>query len=137
LQCWIPARISAWQGRITLSKIGIQYDSLLSGMCFHLSQHQVTEEEAVKTQSPVLGYNASKKLGEQAAWDFIAGKKPVFDLTVINPDIIIGPMLQPVAGPKQVNETNAFAVYNFFNGKYKNVEDITFPFYHFVRFHAL
>jgi nucleoside-diphosphate-sugar epimerase len=93
---------------------------------------QVTEEEAVRTQSPVLGYNASKKLAEKAAWDFIAAKKPIFDLTVINPDIIIGPMLQPVNSPKNVNETNSFAVYNFFNGTYKDIEQITFPFYHFV-----
>ncbi|TVY78155.1 putative uncharacterized oxidoreductase [Lachnellula suecica] len=92
----------------------------------------VTEEEAVKTQSALLGYNASKKLGEQAAWDFIATKKPVFDLTVINPDIIIGPMIQPVDGPKHVNESNLFAVYDFFNGKYTDFEQVRFPFYHFV-----
>ncbi|KAE9368254.1 NAD(P)-binding protein [Stipitochalara longipes BDJ] len=92
----------------------------------------VTEEEAVKTQSPVLGYNVSKKLAEQAAWDFLAAEEPVFDLTVINPDIIIGPMLQPVADPKHVNETNSFACYNFFNGKYKDIESLRFPFYHFV-----
>jgi hypothetical protein len=59
-------------------------------------------------------------------------QKPVFDLTVINPDIIIGPMLQPVPGPKAVNETNRFAVYNFMNGVYKKIEGLTFPFYHFV-----
>jgi nucleoside-diphosphate-sugar epimerase len=76
---------------------------------------KVTLEEAVKTQSPVLGYNASKKFAEEVAWDFLAAKKPVFDLTVINPDIIIGPILQPVAGPKNVNETNNFACYDFFN----------------------
>jgi hypothetical protein len=86
----------------------------------------------VKTQSPVLGYNVSKKLAEQAAWDFLAAKKPVFDLTVINPDIIIGPMIQPVDSPQHVNETNSFACYDFFNGKNKDVESIAFPFYHFV-----
>jgi len=53
-------------------------------------------------------------------------------MTVINPDIIIGPMLQTVGGPQMVNETNNFAVYNFLNGNYKRVEDLTFPFYHFV-----
>jgi nucleoside-diphosphate-sugar epimerase len=89
-------------------------------------------EEAVKTQSPVLGYNASKKFAEKAAWDFLKAKKPAFDLTVINPDIIIGPMIQPVDGPKRVNETNGFACYSFFNGTYKDVEKLTFPFYHFV-----
>lgn len=62
----------------------------------------------------------------------MAAENPAFDLTVINPDIIIGPMLQPVSGPNNVNETNAFAIYNFINGKYENIEDVAFPFYHFV-----
>ncbi|PMD43886.1 NAD dependent epimerase/dehydratase [Hyaloscypha variabilis F] len=92
----------------------------------------VTEEEAIKTQSSLLGYNASKKLSEQAAWDFMASQKPGFTLTVINPDIIIGPMLQPIDGPRAINESNLFAVYDFFNGKYKDVEFVSFPFYHFV-----
>ena len=59
--------------------------------------------------------------------------KPAFDLTVINPDIVIGPMLHPVPSPQAVNETNKFAVYNFLNGTHKTIEDVTFPFYHFVR----
>jgi hypothetical protein len=41
-----------------------------------------------------------KKLAEQAAWDFLAAKKPAFDLTVNNPYITIGPMLQPINGAK-------------------------------------
>jgi len=41
-------------------------------------------------------------------------------------------MLQPVHGPKHVNETNKFAVYNFLNGTYNQIEGLTFPYYHFV-----
>lgn len=59
--------------------------------------------------------------------------KPSFDLTVINPDIIIGPIIHYVPNAKAVNETNNFAVYNFLNGTYKEIEGLTFPFYHFVR----
>lgn len=77
----------------------------------------------MKTQSAVLGYNVSKKLAEQAAWDFLGAKKSAFDLT-INPDIIIGPMIQLINGPENVNETNAFACYNLFNGKYKDIESL-------------
>jgi nucleoside-diphosphate-sugar epimerase len=91
-------------------------------------------EEAMEKKSPLLGYNTSKKFAEKAAWKFLADKKPVFDLTVINPDIIIGPMIQPVAGPKNINESNGFAVYNVFDGAYKNIQATRFPFYHFVRF---
>jgi nucleoside-diphosphate-sugar epimerase len=93
---------------------------------------QVTAAQAIESGNPVLGYNASKKLAEEAAWRFMEEEKPVFDLTVINPDIIIGPMLQPVRGPTSVNETNKFAMYNFMNGEYKQIDGLTFPFYHFV-----
>ncbi|MCJ1390226.1 hypothetical protein MMC18_003084 [Xylographa bjoerkii] len=92
----------------------------------------VTASQAISSRNPVIGYNASKKLAEQAAWAFKESHKPVFDLAVICPDIIIGPMLQPVSGPKAVNETNSFAVYNFMNGVYTQIEGLTFPYYHFV-----
>ncbi len=93
--------------------------------------------QAIESRNPVLGYNASKKLAEQAAWQFIEEEKPNFDLTVINPDIIIGPMLQPVQGPKNVNETNNFAIYNFINGTCKQIQGLNFPFYHFVSLHFI
>jgi nucleoside-diphosphate-sugar epimerase len=98
---------------------------------------QVTASQAIESGNPVLGYNASKKLAEQAAWRFMEENKPVFDLTVINPDIIIGPILQPPPGPDSVNDTNEFAVYNFINGVYKQIDGLTFPFYHFVSAHSL
>ena len=59
--------------------------------------------------------------------------KTAFDLTVLNPDIVLGPMLHPVSGPKSVNETNRFAIFNFLNGTYTNIESVRFPYYHFVR----
>jgi nucleoside-diphosphate-sugar epimerase len=94
---------------------------------------KVTASYAIENKDAVSGYNVSKKLSEQAAWKFMEDAKPSFDLTVINPDIIIGPMIQPVPKATSVNETNKFAVYNFFNGTYKGIEGLTFPFYHFVR----
>lgn len=89
-------------------------------------------EDAISANSPVLAYNAAKVLSEKAAWDFLSSTKPVFDMATINPDIIVGPPLQAVSQPSAMNETIAFAVYNFFNGTYKNIEDVTFPFYHYV-----
>lgn len=97
----------------------------------------MTAAQAIESGNPVLGYNASKKLGEQAAWQFLEETKPTFDLTVLNPDIIIGPMIQPVPGPENVNETNKFAVYNFLNGTYSQIQGLRFPFYHFVSLHPM
>ena len=94
----------------------------------------MTLEDATKSQDAVLGYNVGKKLAEQAAWKFMEENKTAFDLTVINPDIVLGPMLHPVSGPKSVNETNRFAIFNFLNGTYTDIESVRFPYYHFVRF---
>lgn len=80
-----------------------------------------------------MGYNASKKLSEQSAWDFLITQKPAFELTVFNPDVIIGPMVQPIHSPKAINESNLFAVYDFFNGIYTDMEHTKFPDYYFVR----
>ncbi|GKZ34822.1 hypothetical protein AbraIFM66950_005178 [Aspergillus brasiliensis] len=92
----------------------------------------VTAEQAIARNDTVLGYNVSKTRAEAAAWQFMEKAKPAFDLTVINPDIIIGPMIHPIHGPKSINETNHFAIASFLDGTHKRIEGVTFPFYHFV-----
>ena len=72
-------------------------------------------------------------MAEEAAWKFMKDNKTTFDLTVINPDIVLGPMLHTVIGPQSVNETNRFAIYNFMDGTNKRIEDVKFPYYHFVQ----
>lgn len=59
-------------------------------------------------------------------------ESPCFDLAVISPDIIIGPMMHPISSPKSINETNNFAISSFIDGTHQQVEGVTFPFYHFV-----
>lgn len=97
-----------------------------------LTKVQVTVEAAISRKDTVLGYNVSKTRAESAAWEFMNTDSPSFDLTVINPDIIIGPMIHPISGPKSINETNQFAIASFINGTHQQVEGVTFPFYHFV-----
>ena len=92
----------------------------------------VTAADAIKDHNTVLGYNAGKKHAEEAAWKFMSEEKPKFDLVVLCPDIVIGPMIQPVPGPQSVNATNSFAVYSFFNGTNKDIGAVRFPFYHYV-----
>lgn len=55
-----------------------------------------------------------------------------FDMTVLNPYVIIGPMLQPAAGPHNVPSTNVFPVFNFLNGTYRDIKTLTFPAWHYV-----
>lgn len=97
----------------------------------------MTAEQAISQNDTVLGYNVSKTRAEAAAWKFMRESKPTFDLTVINPDIITGPMIHPIHGPKSINETNHFAIASFIDGTHKQVDGVTFPFYHFVCFKAL
>jgi nucleoside-diphosphate-sugar epimerase len=40
-------------------------------------------------------YALSKTLAERAAWDFVREENPGFELFVVNPTLVIGPMLQP------------------------------------------
>ncbi|ATZ55992.1 hypothetical protein BCIN_12g05340 [Botrytis cinerea B05.10] len=91
-----------------------------------------TEHDAVSSQSPLIGYNVGKKNAELAAWHFMKETEPSFELVVINPDVVIGPMLQPVPSPKNVNETNEFACYAFINGTHRAVGDAMFAFWDFV-----
>lgn len=102
-----------------------------------LTAYQVTAEQAIERNDPVLGYNVSKTKAEAAAWDFMKKNKLSFDLSVINPDIITGPMIHPIEGPKSINETNHFAIASFIDGTHGQIEGVTFPFYHFVSSLAL
>ncbi|KAF4465570.1 NAD dependent epimerase dehydratase [Fusarium albosuccineum] len=92
----------------------------------------VTAEQAIERKDGVLGYNVSKTRAEAAAWEFMKANNLSFDLVVINPDIITGPMMHPISGPKSINETNEFAIGSFIDGTHSKVEGVTFPFYHFV-----
>lgn len=99
---------------------------------FSSDQVQVTAEQAIERNDTVLGYNVSKTRAEAAAWKFMKENTTSFDLAVINPDIIIGPMIHPISGPKSINETNHFAIASFIDGTHKEIDGVTFPFYHFV-----
>jgi len=46
-------------------------------------------------RSKGIWYPLSKTLAEKEAWKFVAENKPSFDLIVVNPTLVIGPLLQP------------------------------------------
>jgi nucleoside-diphosphate-sugar epimerase len=92
----------------------------------------VTAEYAITNNDVVAAYLASKTLAERAAWSFSATKKPAFDITVLNPYVIMGPMLHAVHGPEDIPSTNVFPVWNFLNGAYKLIDGLKFPAWYFV-----
>ncbi|KAF8868457.1 D-lactaldehyde dehydrogenase [Gymnopilus junonius] len=58
-----------------------------------------------KDAPPLVKYRASKTLAEKAAWEFYNKHKTIiqWDLVVLNPPLVIGPTLQKVRSPKDIN----------------------------------
>ncbi|KAG8773873.1 methylglyoxal reductase (NADPH-dependent) gre2 [Ceratobasidium sp. 428] len=52
-------------------------------------------------------YRASKTLAEQAAWAEAEAKKPKWDLATINPPMVLGPILQQIDNPANLNTSVA------------------------------
>lgn len=58
------------------------------------TDHVLTEADwNLKSSLTRNPYYYSKTMAERAAWDFMAEKKPGFDLVVVNPFMVIGPSL--------------------------------------------
>ena len=63
-----------------------------------------TESDWSNTNNDIPVYDRSKTLAERAAWDFIGdranfqGGRHAYELAVINPGFIMGPMLHDVEG---------------------------------------
>ncbi|KAL7412576.1 D-lactaldehyde dehydrogenase [Mrakia frigida] len=53
----------------------------------------------------IVMYCASKVLAERAAWKFMEDTKPAFDLTVINPPFVFGPILHQVETEESLNQS--------------------------------
>ncbi len=53
----------------------------------------VTQEQLkVEGVAATVVYQASKKYAEKAAWDFVEKEKPNFDVAVLNPPMVYGPL---------------------------------------------
>jgi dihydroflavonol-4-reductase len=87
------------------------------------SAHVLTEadwnEKSSLDRNP---YYYSKTLAERAAWDFVAQRKPAFDLVVINPFGVIGPSLV-----SSLNVTNQVFV-DLLKGTYPGIVGLTWGF---------
>ncbi len=68
----------------------------------------ITYQESIASTTPAhIAYRGAKKFAEKAAWDFMEEKKPNFDLVTLCPSMTFGPIVHPVSGLDQLNETNA------------------------------
>ncbi|EFI28545.1 D-lactaldehyde dehydrogenase [Coprinopsis cinerea okayama7 len=62
-------------------------------------------EEKGREAAPMAKYRASKTLAEKAAWDFYNKHKSEvkWDISVLNPPFVFGPMIQQVSSPTSLN----------------------------------
>lgn len=77
----------------------------------------ITLDEAA--QNAANAYRASKTFAEKAAWDFVEQEKPNFDLTTINPPLVIGPVLHYLSSLDTINTSNE-RIRNMIQGKCKD-----------------
>ncbi|KAG9043967.1 methylglyoxal reductase (NADPH-dependent) gre2 [Tulasnella sp. UAMH 9824] len=73
----------------------------------------ITWEDGI--ENPRAGYTASKKLAEEAAWNFVKTQSPAFALTTICPPMIYGPPEQEISDLSALN-TSAAEIYAYFCG---------------------
>jgi len=69
-------------------------------------------EEKGREASQAAKYRASKTLAERAAWKFVEERKPSWDLVVLNPPFVFGPVLHEVPDPDSLN-TSAKLFYDY------------------------
>jgi nucleoside-diphosphate-sugar epimerase len=80
------------------------------------SWNPVTEEQAVL---PAYTYRASKTFAERAAWDFVRDQKPNFNVAVVNPPLVLGPVIHYLNSLDAINTSNQ-RVRDLVLGKYRN-----------------
>merc|ERR1719343_1289851 len=54
----------------------------------------------------VHAYRWSKTQAEKAVWDFVANENPHFSATCICPPMVLGPNLQKLSSPKELNQSS-------------------------------
>eukprot|EP01138_Halocafeteria_seosinensis_P004445 gb/GECG01004547.1/.p1 GENE.gb/GECG01004547.1/~~gb/GECG01004547.1/.p1 ORF type:complete len:329 (+),score=40.16 gb/GECG01004547.1/:1-987(+) len=67
-------------------------------------------------------YPLSKTLAEKAAWEFVKEKTPRFDLLVLNPSLVIGPMIQPSLN------TSSQQLLQYLDGSKEKISNAYMPF---------
>jgi len=100
---------------VLTSSVAAITDSPIEG---HLYTENDWNTESSLTRNP---YYYSKKLSEEAAWNFIKGKH--FELIVINPFLVIGPEYNSTTINPSVE-----SVYNILTGKFPGIINIAWCF---------
>ncbi|GAB7350515.1 hypothetical protein MBLNU459_g1108t1 [Dothideomycetes sp. NU459] len=88
--------------------------------------------EQTKNGSPLAAYAASKTLAERAAFDFVADKKPGFDVASVCPPVVYGPVEHSVTDLSKLNHS-LLEIYALMDGSQKEIGATLFPVWADVR----
>jgi dihydroflavonol-4-reductase len=99
-----------------------------SGLCIFGSEFEnrtYSEEDWADFDKLKTGYIRSKLLAEEAAWKFVKNKKDAneacFELAVVHPVLVLGPLLHTSLG------TSATRFLNVFANKLEKIPDLYYP----------
>lgn len=93
---------------------GMQSGVVLSESSFS----PLTFEDGANTKDPAVAYRASKIVAERAAWDFVEQENPSFDISILCPPMVFGPVFAPqlVYSIEDLNFSNQ-AIWNIIQTK--------------------
>ena len=77
----------------------------------------VTWKEATDTDA-ATAYRGSKTFAEKAAWEFVEKEKPNFELSTLNPPLVLGPIVHYLNSLDALNTSNE-RIRNMIQGKMK------------------
>jgi dihydroflavonol-4-reductase len=98
----VPAREGTLRVLRAASQTGVERVVLTSSLSAVMEGHPrdssriFTEEDWSRLDGDLSAYDKSKTLAERAAWDFVGalGPEKAFELSVINPGLVLGPVLE-------------------------------------------
>ncbi len=125
----------AVQGTLNILQSCVSTDSTVervvitsSGLCIFGSEYEnkiYSEEDWADFDKLKTGYIRSKLLAEEAAWKFVKNKKDAnqacFELAVVHPVLVLGPLLHTSLG------TSATRFLNVFANKLEKIPDLYYP----------
>lgn len=91
-----------------------------------------TWDDAAKSDNPRYVYCASKKIAEQAAWQFLKENNISFDITTMCLPMIFGPILHHINSLNELNESND-QIWKIINGENKEFPPTGVPAFVDVR----
>ncbi|KAJ9643308.1 Glycine-rich RNA-binding protein 2, mitochondrial [Knufia peltigerae] len=98
----------------SFSSIGNVLDIQNGGIVYSSDSWNPITMEQAKFSHGEVAYWAGKTIAEKAAWEFVQNEKPPFELVVLCPTAVYGPLRHSIDSIKDLNSSNNHLYENFF-----------------------